>query len=269
VIVSCEALAELYEPINAHVYVARNAIDPADWPEPTKPRRDVFRVGFAGSSSHASDLHLVVDALRWASEREGLEAVVVGFDPGDVAPEKDLLAVRRIIERRERSRDAATRQRLLREASEYVDRHRARWSFPLTLVPWTNKLARYRRNLGGLDIALCPVDETASSFARWRSDVKVLELAMSGALPIISDARCYAEWREVLPVARDAAEFLDLVQWAASHPAEVRARRAALREHVLATRTIETEVEAWRAAIEGAPQALDRDPCGRREGGCA
>lgn len=45
--------------------------------------------------------------------------------------------------------------------------------------------------------------------------------------------------------------FLERVQWCVEHRDEVRTTAAAARAHVLAKRTVEANIGAWRAALTG------------------
>ena len=78
VICSTHWLADQYRKINPNVFVCPNSVDPADWPEPEKPDDGILRIGFAGSTSHRMDANLIQRALKWASEQDNVEVVVMG-----------------------------------------------------------------------------------------------------------------------------------------------------------------------------------------------
>jgi hypothetical protein len=82
IIVTTEELAKAYREVNDNVYVCRNSVDLADWPEPDKPDDGVFRIGYAASHSHFWDIADVYRALSWAAEQKGVEVVMYGLDPG-------------------------------------------------------------------------------------------------------------------------------------------------------------------------------------------
>lgn len=81
VIVTTEALAEVYRGHNDNVHICRNSIDPSDWPEPI-PRDDTFRIGWYASNSHDRDSTMIVKALSWASRQPGVQVINIGHDPG-------------------------------------------------------------------------------------------------------------------------------------------------------------------------------------------
>lgn len=121
------------------------------------------------------------------------------------------------------------------------------WEFPHRLVPWTDSLEKYRWNLGLLDIGLCPLVDTSWSVGK--SDLKVLEYAMAGALPIISRAGPFYEWWDVVPTARTENEFLVHVKRALADPAATRARAREVREQVIRTRSIQANIDSWKEAL--------------------
>jgi hypothetical protein len=221
VTVPTAALVDVYHEAGArHVFVVPNAIDPAHWAEPAK-QRSVFTVGYAGGPGHDDCLELIRPALKWASGQPGVEAVLFGADN----------ACRSI-------------------AGVSIVTVPPEWEFPCRRLEWTPSYDKYRSRLTGLlDVGLMPL--TDGAYNRGRSDLKILEYAMSGALPIVQDCDNYAAWRgSPVLFARGADEFTAQVQWAVGHPAEVRERAAALRELVLRTRTIDQTIPMWRAALK-------------------
>jgi hypothetical protein len=89
IIVSTPKLGEIYERFGKPVYVCPNSIDPDDWKAPLYGGRvvldpivpgpsGVLRIGWAGSSSHAYDLHDIHPALDWASRQKDVEIVLLG-----------------------------------------------------------------------------------------------------------------------------------------------------------------------------------------------
>lgn len=142
----------------------------------------------------------------------------------------------------------------LRWASEQPDvevvaigHGRPDWDFPHLLVPWTNAHANYRWELCQLDIGLCPLVDTSWSVGK--SDLKVLEYAMAGALPIISRAGPFYEWWDVLPTARTENEFLVMVKRALADPSATRARAREVREQVIRTRSTQANIDSWKEAL--------------------
>lgn len=83
IIVSTEALAELYGDINEKVFVCPNSVETEDWKFDSLKRDDgILRIGWAASHPHIVDAPLVRRALRWASRRDGVEVWIFGL--GDV-----------------------------------------------------------------------------------------------------------------------------------------------------------------------------------------
>lgn len=82
VFVTTPALRERYLEFNDNVVIARNSIDPDDWPAFLKPRDDVFRIGWYASQSHDRDESEVRKALAWASRQPNVEVITIGLNPG-------------------------------------------------------------------------------------------------------------------------------------------------------------------------------------------
>lgn len=81
VIVTTPALADIYRSANENVTIARNSIDPDDWPELKKPDDGVFRIGWYASGSHDRDQAMCRKAISWASRQPGVEIVNIGLNP--------------------------------------------------------------------------------------------------------------------------------------------------------------------------------------------
>ncbi len=217
VIVTTDWLAARYRQItDKPVFVCPNQIDPQDWPA-GKPDTGLVPdgslvVGWMGSASHIEDHPLVAQALKWCSRQPGVEVVVFGEAIG----------------------------RPLRDR------------FKFTHIPWTDDLSAYRKLLGLIDVAVCPVTEGAWSSAR--SDLKILEMAMAGAACVVSDATPYKDWvdGEYVRKARTAKDFLRVVRELVNDRAEVSRLSESCRAHVLAERTMEKNVWRWREAIVAA-----------------
>jgi glycosyltransferase involved in cell wall biosynthesis len=251
VVVPTGILARQLRPLNRNLFVVRNAVDPEDWPAPSRSRRDrPFRVGFAGSPSHLPDLHLIAPALEWAACQDGVEVSVIGLDPANdelVDEELPLSVLRGLTGVPSLFR--SPRLAPLAAASALERRQRA-WAFPYVHQPWTSRFTNYQAALAELDVAVAPI--ATESSAR-RSDSKLLEYAMAGVLPIVSDVATYDDWRgTAVRWAADAAGFEREVRWAVEHRDQVREQAKHVRRHVRARRTIEQEISRWREALLGA-----------------
>lgn len=82
IVVSTEALAELYGQINPNVFVCPNSIDLDDWDTSQKKDDGVLRIGWPASHSHLVDAHLVRSAFSWAADQKDVEVWVFGI--GDI-----------------------------------------------------------------------------------------------------------------------------------------------------------------------------------------
>ena len=118
------------------------------------------------------------------------------------------------------------------------------WEFPRKVIGWSNDLPVYFEAMSALDVGLAPI--VGSYWARGKSDIKALEYAMAGALPIVSDQPPY----ELLTggvnclKAPDARSFYEQVRWAVQHRDEATDLASRCRDYVLRDRT--AEGNAWR-----------------------
>lgn len=132
--------------------------------------------------------------------------------------------------------------------------HDPGWRFRRTQVPWTNNFLAQRRYLRTLDVGVAPISMTP--LAKYRSDLKALEYAMGGAMPILQACEVYWDWQD-RPFAgwcSTPGDWMAAVKWAVANQDEVRDRARQAREYVLQHRTFGTEIERWRQAVEGGGQ---------------
>jgi hypothetical protein len=216
--VTTEHLAKQYRKItDAPVYVIPNQVDPVDWPDPAEVEDQ-------------KDGKLWVGVAASASHLRDLKLVGRALEWAAAQPGVEVVLMGLF-------------------ATGFKGR------FPFRYFPWTNDLAAYRKLQGMLDVALCPVIE--NPWSACRSDLKILESAMSGAFPIVSDAIPFKDWRHTMvPFATDPRDFLDQTRWAVRNPDERLARLAELRAHVLTERTQAGNAWRWQEAIE--TPALER-----------
>jgi glycosyltransferase involved in cell wall biosynthesis len=125
------------------------------------------------------------------------------------------------------------------------------WNFNRRQVAWSNDFRVLRRELGRLDVGVCPL--VATPLTKYRSDLKVLEYAMAGAMPIVQRYEPYWEWfdSDFVRTASTPDEWEQQIRWAVANRDEVRVRAQQAREYVLEKRTFRTEIERWREAIAG------------------
>lgn len=121
-------------------------------------------------------------------------------------------------------------------------------------VPWVSSPQEYRDALVALrpDVGLCPVER--DDFASGKSDLKALEYAMAGAMPVVTDFEPYAPWLagagQRCQVAATPDDWAETVRWCVEHRDAVRQMGEQAREYVLAERTIEDSAGRWIEAAE-------------------
>ena len=124
------------------------------------------------------------------------------------------------------------------------------WNFPRVQIGWHDDFLELRRTLMALDVGIAPLIGTPT--AKYRSDVKALEYAMAGAMPVLQSMPPYADWPALpfafVPATKD--EWREALQWCVRNRDEVRERGMAAREYVLGERTMAHEIERWREALE-------------------
>jgi hypothetical protein len=124
-----------------------------------------------------------------------------------------------------------------------------RWKFHKQ-VPWVPDLDAYRSSFSHFDVGVAPVRPTPAGLGR--SDVKALEYAMGGCLPVLSDVAPYEDWHDKPALmAKNADEFAKRIKWCVSNQDEVRRLALEARNHVLAERTTVKQVDSWREAFAG------------------
>lgn len=206
------------------LHVVGNHVDPDDWPErlPTSDGR--LRVGWMGSDSHLWDLELVYPALKWAAD-EGCEVVFIGYDP-QWRPQAPI--------RSEAARRGAT------------------FGFQYTHIPWVDPATFERPRVAWpLDIGLAPLKRNAFNLAK--SDVKFLEMAMSGAATVASNVVYSGSVRhgETGLLAETPEHFKRCVQELVRQPRLRERLASASAQYVREERTIDKYADDWREAVIG------------------
>lgn len=123
-----------------------------------------------------------------------------------------------------------------------------RFKFKHGFLPWMENLAALREVYQLFDVGLCPIKRIP--FALYRSDVKALEYAMGGAVPVVSNVAPYEDWTEdrcyrVL-VDKDWKKMLKHI---VANRDEVKAKAQAAREYTLTERTTAAQIHCWEEAI--------------------
>lgn len=127
-------------------------------------------------------------------------------------------------------------------------------------VPWTD-FGGYFDSLTAMkpDITLRPVEN--SEFAKSKSDLKILEGAMAGAFPIVQAWEPYKEWiakgDDYCLWAASPKDWEQRIKYAVNNRDEMRAKAVKLREHVIATRSIDVVKEDWQKVLDEMPEVED------------
>jgi hypothetical protein len=123
------------------------------------------------------------------------------------------------------------------------------WGFARRQVGWTDNFIAQRKELCRLDLGVAPI--VSSPLARYRSDLKALEYAMGGAMPVLQSAEPYWEWEDktFARTCHTPDDWMRAIKWALKNRDEVSALAQQAREYVLAERTFKTEIERWREAV--------------------
>lgn len=122
-----------------------------------------------------------------------------------------------------------------------------------TVKPWADNLFDARRHLVDIDVGIAPL--TRNPWADGKSDIKAMEYAMAGVMPILQDAPPYSPWRDFGWdfMAKTDADWETMIRLVVSERDAVATWAAEAKQYVLEHRTIETEITAWREALDVTP----------------
>lgn len=122
-------------------------------------------------------------------------------------------------------------------------------------LPWDDDLFAARKNLAQIDVGIAPL--TRNPWADGKSDIKALEYAMAGAVPIIEDAPPYSPWKDAgwewMPTGDKGWE--EAIRDIVAMRDDVPLLAAEAKAYVMENRTIEQEIVAWREALGVTPQS--------------
>ena len=124
------------------------------------------------------------------------------------------------------------------------------WSFKKTTRPWASDLVEARKHLFSIDIGIAPL--VKNRWSEGKSDVKALEYAMAGVMPIVQgNVSPYEPWAwwPYTPVTKD--DWSDVIRDVVTHREDVKARAAEAKAWVMENRTIDKTIHLWEAAIRG------------------
>ena len=232
---STPELAEVYADVAPRRAIVPNALDPRIWRDFRHPPQPGWgrplRFLYMGTHTHAVDFALIRPALeRLAAERpDAFEVTVIGVAP-DLAPAPWL----------------------------------ARVSPPADAIVYP-RFVRWLRRQGPFDVGLAPLVETP--FNRAKSDIKLLDYAALGLLPVVSDAPAYrhdARAADLIVVADGTTEsWFAALQRIVDDPGAFRERAAALHTHLWTSRSISSQADAMMARLEAlAATKARRTRCG-------
>lgn len=123
------------------------------------------------------------------------------------------------------------------------------WSFPHQTLPWSTDLAEARSHLFKFDLGIAPLK--ANVWANGKSDVKALEYAMAGVMPLVQMAEPYKSWEGVVPTPSTKSDWMECIRWAVQNPDEVSAFAQQAKDYVMTERTIQSTIHLWREALNG------------------
>lgn len=119
------------------------------------------------------------------------------------------------------------------------------------VYPWHDNILAARKYLGMIDVGIAPL--TRNPWADGKSDLKAVEYAMAGVMPLMEDAPPYSPWAKIgwpfMPST--PAEWDDVIQDAVRNRHQVAHFAAKARDYVLAERTIESNIHTWEEAVRG------------------
>jgi len=119
-------------------------------------------------------------------------------------------------------------------------------------MPWVDSLEDYRKGLGSFDIGLAPLQN--NDWNKSKSDVKALEYAMAGALPVVARTEAYSPWwrdQDWPYTAQTEGEWEEIIRHLVKNRDEIKEGAMAAYIYTCEHRTIQHEIDAWKEAIRG------------------
>lgn len=205
-------------------HVARNHTLLEDWPARDEGE-GTLRVGYMGSTQHMRDLKIIAQAFHWAKDAAGCETILMGHNVRD--------------------------QWGLRPGSRAFEETKVWDKFISRHIPWIDTSVYHRQALP-FDIGLAPLE--LNDHTMGKSDVKAIEYAISGAVPVLQNHPVYAKhWRHnetcLLASSRDDWTHcvLELIKHRSLRERLVSAAQAYVREE----RSDVVARKEWSEAIAG------------------
>lgn len=181
--------------LNSRVEVLPNCMDEKQWTV-RKGGNQKVRVGWAGGSSHAKDLLLIIDVIKDLKKEIDFEFVIFGLVPKnwneyivDLKAKFDQQRQEKITALKNIGEDFIKPAQWVSKMIELDE--------SLKGLEWTHQpfvpLKEYNKKLAdlNLDIGLCPLEDT--KFDNCKSAIKFYEYAMVGTTTLASDVTPYKE----------------------------------------------------------------------------
>ena len=202
---STEAVATSYAGLAGPRAIVANALDPRLWCDWRAAPRSILsgdrvRMLYMGTHTHQADLARLRPALdRLHDERPGrFELTVIGI-AGEIEP--------------------------------------APWLRPLALAGDATaypRFVRWLREQGPFDVGLAPLADSA--FNRAKSDIKLLDYAALGLLPVVEDAPAYRADPRAAELAILTSDWFGTLRDLVDHPDQAGDRARALQAHLWRSR---------------------------------
>lgn len=124
-------------------------------------------------------------------------------------------------------------------------------AFSGKVIPWADDLYSIRKHLGEIDVGIAPL--TRNHWADGKSDVKALEYAMAGVMPIVQDAPPYSPWKDMgwewCP--RTEQDWLEAIKQIVAERDIVATLAHDAKAYVMNQRLIDQNIHLWREALRG------------------
>lgn len=117
-------------------------------------------------------------------------------------------------------------------------------------LPWEDKMFNARKHLAQIDVGIAPLKR--NPWADGKSDVKALEYAMAGVMPIVEDCPCYSPWKDEAGwewMPKGEAGWVEALHDIVAMRDQVPLLAAEAKRYVLENRTIDHEIDNWREAL--------------------
>ena len=232
-----QEIADKIKKYNGNVRILPNCMVPSEW-TPRKKGNKKVKVGWAGGSSHADDLMIILDVIKELQEEIEFEFVIFGMSPEPW--DEHLKNLREKNAKQMIDRPTAPLAPWFKAYTDLDDKLK---EIKFTHEPFV-PLKEYGNKLSemNLDIGLCPLVE--SEFNSCKSCIKFYEYAMVDTVTLASDVAPYTD--EVIMTVKNRHHKWKKKIKMLIEDKELRERT--LKEQkkwVLENRTIEQNIDKW------------------------